>query len=301
MKEQYIKQVEKELSLPHKAKKEVVRDLNEVFASALEHGETEQQVIQRLGTPKEFADSTAEQFGIDNASSKKRKGIISALVALIVAVVAFSIYAVTRLGKAPEGAIGQADATTNIQIESALGFDVLQIILAVGFAAAVIAVLLIIRTIHKIRRYLMKKYISVLAIIFIISLAACSNQTISSTPTGNESNIQSNSITTLDKGIWPVNEYTEGLPIPPGTVAWATLDTEHENCSVNLTGISDDDYSEYMEVLNQEGFSVIENVSEEIEEGNYVSIGTLLSNEDKWLSISYIPDSLTIYISFDNN
>lgn len=113
--------------------------------------------------------------------------------------------------------------------------------------------------------------------------------------------IQSNSITTLDKGIWPVNEYTEGLPIPPGTVAWATLDTEHENCSVNLTGISDDDYSEYMEVLNQEGFSVIENVSEEIEEGNYVSIGTLLSNEDKWLSISYIPDSLTIYISFDNN
>ena len=66
-------------------------------------------------------------------------------------------------------------------------------------------------------------------------------------------------------------------------------------------GISDDDYSEYMEVLNQEGFSVIENVSEEIEEGNYVSIGTLLSNEDKWLSISYIPDSLTIYISFDNN
>lgn len=75
----------------------------------------------------------------------------------------------------------------------------------------------------------MKKYISVLAIIFIISLAACSNQTISSTPTGNESNIQSNSITTLDKGIWPVNEYTEGLPIPPGTVAWATLDTEHEN------------------------------------------------------------------------
>ena len=32
-------------------KKEVVRDLNEVFASAMEHGETEQQIIQRLGTP----------------------------------------------------------------------------------------------------------------------------------------------------------------------------------------------------------------------------------------------------------
>ena len=43
--------------------------------------ETEQQIIQRLGTPKEFADSTAEQFGIDNTKSKKRNGIISTLAA----------------------------------------------------------------------------------------------------------------------------------------------------------------------------------------------------------------------------
>lgn len=90
MKEQYIKQVKKELSLPRKMKKEVVRDLNEVFASAMEHGETEQQIIQRLGTPKEFADSTAEQFGIDNTKSKKRNGIISTLAALVIAVAAFS-------------------------------------------------------------------------------------------------------------------------------------------------------------------------------------------------------------------
>ena len=147
----------------------------------------------------------------------------------------------------------------------------------------------------------MKKYISVFAIMLIISLAACSNQNISSTPISNESNIQSNSVITLDEGVWPANKYTEGLPVPSGTVAWATLDTEHENCSVNLTGINEDDYNEYMEILNQEGFAVIENVSEEIEGENYVSIGTLLSNEEKWLSISYIPDSLTIYISFDHN
>ena len=147
MKEQYIKQVEKELSLPRKMKKEVVRDLNEVFASAMEHGETEQQIIQRLGTPKEFADSTAEQFGID-----KRNGIISTLAALVIAVAAFSVYAVTQSGKVPEGAIGQADATTNIQIEGAFAFDISQILLAIGFAATAIALLLIIRTIHKNRR-----------------------------------------------------------------------------------------------------------------------------------------------------
>ncbi len=153
MKEQYIKQVEKELSLPRKMKKEVVRDLNEVFASAMEHGETEQQIIQRLGTPKEFADSTAEQFGIDNTKSKKRNGIISTLAALVIAAVPpFPVYAVTQSGKVPEGAIGQADATTNIQIEGAFAFDISQILLAIGFAATAIALLLIIRTIHKNRR-----------------------------------------------------------------------------------------------------------------------------------------------------
>ena len=52
MKEQYIKQVEKELNLSRKAKTEVVRDLNEIFASATEHGETEQQVIERLDTKR---------------------------------------------------------------------------------------------------------------------------------------------------------------------------------------------------------------------------------------------------------
>lgn len=147
----------------------------------------------------------------------------------------------------------------------------------------------------------MKKYISVLAIMLTISLAACSNQDISSAPANNGSNTPSNSVTILEEGVWPANEYTEGLPVPPGTVAWATLDAEHENCSVNLTDISETDYNEYIEVLKQGGFSIVEDVSEEIEGQDYVSIGTLLSNEEKWIAISYIPDSFTIYISFDNN
>ena len=145
MKEQYIKQVEKELSLTRKAKKEVVRDLNEVFASALEHGE-------RLGTPKEFAENTAEQLGIDSAAPQKRKGIISSVAALVVAVAAFVIYATTQSGKVPDGAIGQADAMTNIQVEGAFGFDASQIILAVGVIAVTIAIIQIIRTVRKNRR-----------------------------------------------------------------------------------------------------------------------------------------------------
>lgn len=152
MKEQYIKQVEKELSLSRKAKKEIVRDLIEVFDSALEHGETEQEVIERLGTPQEFAANTAEQLGVDNISLRKRKGVISSVIALVISIVAFATYAVTRSGKVPDGAIGYAEAMTNIQVEGNFGMDISKIILVVGLIAAVIAVIQIVRTIQQSRR-----------------------------------------------------------------------------------------------------------------------------------------------------
>ena len=144
----------------------------------------------------------------------------------------------------------------------------------------------------------MKKYISILAVLLMLSLTACSNLGTTPTGTGNTSNTQSESITMLDEGVWPVNEYTAGLPVPSGTVGWAMLDTEHENCSISIVDISETDYNDYLELLKQEGFSIIEEVSEEIEGQDYVSIGTLLSNGEKGLSISYIPDNFTIYISF---
>ena len=134
----------------------------------------------------------------------------------------------------------------------------------------------------------MKKFISVIMILLMLSLAACTNQDTSPSNTGNTSNTQSENITMLDEGVWPVNEYTDGLPVPSGTVAWAMLDTEHENCSISIVDIDESSYNEYMELLKQEGFSVIEDVSEEIKGQDYVSIGTLLSNDEKGLSISYI-------------
>lgn len=151
MKEQYIRQVEKELNLSRKAKTEIVRDLNEIFNSAVEHGETEQQVIERLGTPEEFANSTAEQFGIDNSVPKKRKWIISSVISFVVGIVAFLIYATAKFDKVPDGAIGQADAMTNIQVEGAFRFDP-QIILVVGVIAVVFAVIQTIQTVRKNRR-----------------------------------------------------------------------------------------------------------------------------------------------------
>lgn len=152
MKERYIKQVEKELRLPRRAKKEVERDLREVFASAQEHGETERQVIERLGTPREFAENTMEQFGPDGAALRKRKGLLSSAAALAVAAAAFAVYAAVRAGRPPEGAIGYADAMTGIQVEGAFGFDPSQLLLALGVIAAVFAVFRIVRTVRETRR-----------------------------------------------------------------------------------------------------------------------------------------------------
>lgn len=146
----------------------------------------------------------------------------------------------------------------------------------------------------------MKKLVPILAILFVLSLSACSNQDTSHSSTGNTSNKHSENITMFDEGVWPANEYTEGLPVPPGTVAWAMLDTQSGYCSINIEEMSEAEYNDYMDLLKQEGYSVIEEVSEEIKGQNYVSIGTILSNGEKGLSISYIPGNFVIYISFED-
>ena len=115
-------------------------------------GETEQQVIQRLGTPKEFADSTAEQFGIDNTTLKKGTVSFLLLLRLLSRLLPFRYMLLHNQEKYQKEQSDRADATTNIQIEGAFAFDISQILLAIGFAATAIALLLIIRTIHKNRR-----------------------------------------------------------------------------------------------------------------------------------------------------
>ena len=143
MKKQYIRQVRKDLHIPRSAKTEVVRDLQEIFASAAEHGESEQQVAERLGTPREFADRTAEQFGFDPAARRRRGRLLQIAISLAVAAAAAQ--------RVPPGAIGQADAMTNIRIEGA-GFDVTLLLLAAGILAAAFAILQLIRAARSGRR-----------------------------------------------------------------------------------------------------------------------------------------------------
>ena len=70
MKKNYIRRVKLELNVPHKKKKEIIRDLEEISASAAEHGETEQDVIDRLGPAEEFAAGMEAQL-LDDKPKKK--------------------------------------------------------------------------------------------------------------------------------------------------------------------------------------------------------------------------------------
>lgn len=146
MKEQYIKQTAKALHLPRKAKQEILRDLAEIFASALEHGETEEQVIARLGDPAEFAADAAKQLGFNNDAPLKRRRILAVVLTLAAAIIALGLYTAAKLSKTPEGVIGQADAMTNILVA---GSDFSVIFLAVGLLAAAAAAVLIIRIVKK--------------------------------------------------------------------------------------------------------------------------------------------------------
>lgn len=140
----------------------------------------------------------------------------------------------------------------------------------------------------------MKHRTFILLIVLILSLTACSKETPTpAIPPASET------ITQLDEGAWPVNEYTAGLPVPSGTVQWAMLDHAHPNCSIHLTDCSETAYRHYMNLLQQAGYSVVKEVSESISEQGDRSTNTLLSNGEKGLSISYLSNAFTIYIVFE--
>lgn len=139
MKQQYIRRVKKALNLPREQKAEVLRDLDEAFASALEHGETERQVIERLGTPDEFADSIHEQLGIACPDRHGRKRRICIALTALVSAIAFAIAFFMRAERPAQNIIGQADAMTNMQIVGS-GVDMFWLMIALGCIALAAAI-----------------------------------------------------------------------------------------------------------------------------------------------------------------
>lgn len=134
MKEEYIRRVGRLLALPGKQKREVLRDLEEIFASGAEHGETEQGVIQRLGTPEEYA------AGVELSLGKPRPGgkLAGLVLSCVACVVCFGLFWAAQRPWVPQEAIGFAQGSTSIQVEGAV--DLSPVLLVLGVTALALAV-----------------------------------------------------------------------------------------------------------------------------------------------------------------
>ena len=105
------------------------------------------------------------------------------------------------------------------------------------------------------------------------------------------------SVMPLSINDWPDNEYTRDLPVPPGTLLSASIHQTHGLCEIHLTGVTKDELTEYIAQLTDSGFSVLQSACEPIEGGDYTSDNFLLSNGEKGISLSHIPDSMGMAIS----
>ena len=152
MTREYLRQVDKALSLPRGKKKEILRDLQEAFDSAAEHGESAEQVIRRLGTPQQFAQAIQEPDSAPTAARRSGRGWRWGMLAAWVVAAAFlaASWIVHQLA-VPEGVIGQANGMTAIQVEGGFPLNASQLFLIAGLAAA--AAGLVIAAVHLLRQH----------------------------------------------------------------------------------------------------------------------------------------------------
>ena len=120
MKETYIKKVRRALLCSAKQKREIVRDLEEIFSSAAEHGESQAEVIARLGAPQDYARAMEESLGTDRKAILRRRALCAMIPPALLAPVFWLLYRIARpfsySEKMSVGIIGGADGPTSILI-----------------------------------------------------------------------------------------------------------------------------------------------------------------------------------------
>ena len=142
MKERYIERVLR--ALPRARRAGVRRDLEEIFADSQARGESEAQVLERLGPPEAFARGVTP-------GARRGAGAVWLIVSAAAAVLrpgAAALAAVLRR-RIPAEAIGGAAGMTGIRVEGASWLPLLWLL---GLAALAAAVALGIRLLRARRR-----------------------------------------------------------------------------------------------------------------------------------------------------
>lgn len=110
MRETYLRQVGR--LLPRKVRKAVLRDLEERFDAAAEHGESPEAVIASLGSPEEFA----APFRENRATTLWPPLVLAGLGLLVSAACGLGLWLQAQLGGEDLGIIGGADGPTRIYV-----------------------------------------------------------------------------------------------------------------------------------------------------------------------------------------
>ena len=123
-KAQYLKRVERLLPLPAARRKEVLRDLEELFDSAAEHGESENELMERLGSPREFAAGYGDPSRRRRLCAGAAAAAVLAAGCLLLLLAGWLPRALFHLETAVSsvGIIGGADGPTQIYVSSSASF-----------------------------------------------------------------------------------------------------------------------------------------------------------------------------------
>lgn len=141
-KEKYIKAVKRKLNVPDDLKSSVLEELSETFDSAKEHGESETDLIRRLGTPKDFADDVMKNADLTEEQKKcvkQRKNIFKLIIAFVIGAAILTGYFIFRR-MSMGNVIGYADTSTNIQVVGGFG-NILPVLFCVLLWAAAICLI----------------------------------------------------------------------------------------------------------------------------------------------------------------
>ncbi len=137
MREQYLKAVKQ--CLPRRLRKQVLRDLEEMFDAAADHGESEGDVIARLGPPEAFAASFREEAQAHRPLLPVLTGA-AGLLAL-----ALGLVLLTLLPSFSVGTIGSFDGPTQIYVTSGLPGSLPWWLIGGGVLLCVVSLVLFLR------------------------------------------------------------------------------------------------------------------------------------------------------------
>lgn len=93
---------------------------------------------------------------------------------------------------------------------------------------------------------------------------------------------------------WPQNEYTAAVPEPEYGVPFSAVSDQKGGYTVSLTGATREQGERYVQQLKQDGFTVIEQNSEN------AATGVLLEKEDVSVSVAVSDTGFSIYIALED-